>query len=245
MSHRSSRPMAFVVAGALGLLACGDGGPAAPSGAEEGVTVRGVLLGEGAAFTASSAARSGGGPITVAVKGTSISVTISGNGTFEIEDIPAGPFVLLFLQGDVELGRISMTAVDGAVIKIVVKKRGAVIVLVEMKLDDDQTAGNASTACLISGGRVGGLIELEGNVVSGDSTGFTMTTEGGRASDRIDVDTNGGSVSFKCNGNTAVNGDCPAAVQEGAKVHVRGTLNECDSSGAVVAATEVKVQKAG
>ena len=237
-----------VAVGALALVACGDSNPASPSGTGS-VTVEGVLLGEGAAFTASDTGSGGSsnGPITVEVEGTGLSVTISGNGTFKIEGIGVTSFTLLFFQDGEKIGEIRVTAEDGAKVKIVVKKQGSVIVLVDLKLDDDDdddTNDSANQTCMIDGGRVGDKIELEGNVTDGGKAGFTMTTQGGRASGPIKVDTTGGPASFKCNGKTAGDGDCPDAVIPGAKVHVRGTLTSCSATEAVVTATEVKVQKA-
>ena len=231
-----------VAAAGLALVSCGDGNPASPSGAG-GVTVQGVLLGEGAAFTSSSSANSSDGPITVVVEGTSISVTISGNGTFEIEDIPPGPFTLVFFQGDVEIGRITITAADGAKVKIVVKKEGSVIVLIDLKLDDDDDTddNNTNQTCMIDGGRQGDRIELEGNVAEGNSERFFLATN--RASATVEVLTSS-TTEFKCNGNTAGSDPCPKAVQRGAKVHVRGTLNKCGPNSAEVTASQVKVQKA-
>jgi hypothetical protein len=230
-----------LAATAVALVACGDGNPAGPSGTA-GVSVKGVLLGEGASFTASSNNGSGSGPITVLVEGTSISVTVSGNGTWEMEDVPPGTFTLVFLQDDTEIGRITITAAEGVEVKVVVQKKGAVIVLVDLELDDGDDDDEADSTCMIHGGRVPDGIELEGDVVSGDSTGFEMLVNGNRGSDPVTVDTSG--ANFKCNGKTGGD-DCPGAVKSGAKVHVRGTLTSCTMSEAVVEASEVKVQKEG
>lgn len=150
MESRRNLLILVVAAAALGLVACGDSSPAAPSGAG-GVTVQGVLLGEGAAFTASSAASSSGGPITVMVEGTSISVTISGNGTFELEDVPAGDFTLVFLQDGVEIGRIEITAEDGSEVDVTVRVVDSEVVLVKIDFDgddgDDDAAGHKVTVC--------------------------------------------------------------------------------------------------
>lgn len=253
MHARARLLISVVAAAALALAACGDGNPASPSGAG-GVTVEGVLLGQGTSFTSSAAgsASASDGPITVEVLGTDISVTISGNGTFMIESIPLETFTLVFSQNGEEKGRIQISAVGGAKVKIVVKEEGSVIVLVDLKLDgdgddgdgdgDDDTSGTTGQACMIDGGRVNERIELEGNVTDGNSEAFTMTTQGGRGSGSIEVDASG--ASFKCNGNTAGGGDCPDAVKKGAKVHVRGRLDTCTQDKAEVTATEVKVQKA-
>jgi len=134
-----------VVAAGLALAACGgDGNPSAPSGTE-GVAVRGVLLGEGATFASSStaSASSSGGPITVEVEGTSISVTISGNGTWEFDDfIPGGTFTLVFYQDDVEIGRVEITAEDGVEVNVVAKMDDGFVVVVKLEFEDDDDEGD-------------------------------------------------------------------------------------------------------
>ncbi len=127
---------AVVATAALALVACGSDNPASPSG-PGGVTVRGVLLGEGAAFTASSAGGSSAGPITVEVEGTSISVVVSGNGTWKIEDAPARDFTLVFLQDGEEIGRIEIKSEDAAEIDILVKIVDSEVVLIKIDFDGD------------------------------------------------------------------------------------------------------------
>jgi hypothetical protein len=151
-ARRNLLIMAVAVAG-LALAACGDGNPASPSGSG-GVTVQGVLLGEGAAFTASSAARSDGGPITVMVEGTSITATISGNGTWKLENIPASEFTLVFYQNGDEIGRMEITAEDSVLIDLVVKIVDSEVVLIKIHFDsddddddDDGSGGEKVTVC--------------------------------------------------------------------------------------------------
>ena len=240
------RNLLLLVAGAaLGLVACGSDNPASPSGSG-GVTLEGVLLGEGAAFTASDDEGSdpSGGPITVEIVGTDLSVTISGNGTFKIDEIPVGGITVRFSQDGSVLAEFNIPyAAEGTTVKIVVKKEGSVIVLIDLKLeddDDDDSDDSASGSCMIDGGREGDRIELEGDVLSGGGEAFEMTTN--RASKPVHVDAS--NADFKCNGNTAGDRECHEAVEPGAKVHVRGTLKECGSGSAEVTATQVKVQKA-
>jgi len=99
--------------------------------------------------------------------------------------------------------------------------------------------------CLISGGRVGDGIELEGNVSSGGASGFMLQVQGNRAGGPVQVDTSGSA--FECSPASGPNAptpaQCQASVASGAKVHVRGTLLSCDLITAVVRATSVKVQK--
>jgi hypothetical protein len=236
----------FAVVAALLAAACGDS-PSSPSGAGS-VVVQGVVLGEGASVTASSGshADAAGGTITVRVEGTpSLKVTVSANGTFKLEGVPAGTFVLIFEKDGVEIGRVSVTAADGAEVKIVVQIQGSSVVVVDLKVDGDDNDAEASRTCPISGGKVHQGIELEGDVVSSiDVSGlFQMTTEGGRSTSPIDV--SAASASFKCNGNSKGSTDCKAAVKAGAKVHVRGVLMDCTTgANPKVTASEVMVQKA-
>lgn len=104
--------------------------------------------------------------------------------------------------------------------------------------DDPPTVGS----CMISGGKVGKKIELEGTVASRSSSSFDLRVNGNRASGLVDVDIS--SSSFKCNGNKNLPpAGCQALVAVGAKVHVSGLLEACSSSQALVAASQVKVQK--
>ena len=134
-----------VAAAGLALAACGgDGNPSSPSGTE-GVAVRGVLLGEGAAFGSSSevSASSSGGPITVEIEGTSISVTISGNGTWEIDEfVPAGTFTLVFYQDGEKIGEVVITAEDGVAVNIVAKLDEGFVVVIKLEYDDGEDDGD-------------------------------------------------------------------------------------------------------
>jgi hypothetical protein len=246
MSRRLYVLSLVVVAGlALGLMACGGDSPSSPS-ETGGVTIEGVLLSDAASVTASSSDNASDGPITVEVVGTGLIVTISGNGTFKIEDIPVGGITLLFTQGGEELLRLNIPdAAEGTTVKIVVRKKGEVIVLVDLDMDDDDDDDSdddsTSSSCMIDGGRVGDRIELEGNVQSAGGKVFDLSTN--RAPRAVHVDAE--NAEFKCNGKTQGDHDeCWEAVEQGAKVHVRGTLDSCTTDAAEVTATQVKVQKA-
>jgi hypothetical protein len=139
-------------------------------------------------------------------------------------------------------------------VKIVVQVQSSTLVVVNITIDDSEV-GNASggggatspAACpIISGGKVGSGIELEGNVssvLSLDPAKFGMTVNGERASASGAVVVDAGAASFKCNGGKPGSNDCKASLKAGDKVHVRGTLVRCDSAEADVTATEVMVQK--
>ncbi len=117
----------------------------------------------------------------------------------------------------------------------------------EIKLQGGDEPGGTQPgkACMINGGRTGDGIELEGNVSSGGAAGFTMDVEGNRASGPVQIDTSG--AAFECSPQSGPNAptpaQCQASVMRGAKVHVRGTLQSCDTVAALVRASSVKVQK--
>jgi hypothetical protein len=107
---------------------------------------------------------------------------------------------------------------------------------------DDGGEGDAARTCAISGGRVGDGIDLEGHVASGDHSGFEMGVNGNRVKNGATVRVSTGGASFRCNGKPTT-AECRASVKPSAQVHVRGGLNVCDMSNALVTASEVKVQK--
>jgi hypothetical protein len=236
-----------VVAAAVVTAACGSESPTGSEGGG-GVAVQGVVLGGGAASvgaadtgTASSQAKK----VTVRVEGTSLTVDVSANGTFQFVGIPSGTFTLVFVADGVEVGRVVVTAAEGSEVKIVVQVQGSALVVIDIKIETSDpttppTSGGGS--CSVNGGNVGQGIELEGNVVSGSSSSFKLSVNG-RASFPIDV--NASSASFKCVGQakTSSDAECKASVKTGAKLHVRGTLMSCAASSAQVTAAEVKVQK--
>lgn len=232
------------------MLRCGGGSnPASPSGS--GVKLQGVVLqnATGNASSASVSARSAtAGKIVVTVQeNSSLSVTVSGNGTFEIQNLPAGGFTLIFSVNGVVVGQITITAVsEGTTIKIVVKISDNDVELVDLETDDDNGPGGGNQGgdqpktCMINGGTAGSNIELEGNVVSGDSSQFKMRVNGNRASDLVDVAASG--ASYKCNGDKST-ADCKSNLKANVKVHVRGNLTACTTSMASVTATQVMIQK--
>jgi len=249
MLLRRTRYLLVLVAAAA-MLRCGGGSnPASPSGS--GVKLQGVVL-QNATGNASSASVSAGsataGKIVVTVQeNSSLSVTVSGNGTFEIQNLPAGGFTLIFSVNGVVVGQITITAVsEGTTIKIVVKLSDNDVELVDLETDDDNgpRGGNQGDdqpkTCLINGGTAGSNIELEGNVDSGDSSQFKMRVNGNRAGALVDVAASG--ASYKCNGNKGT-ADCKSNLKAGVKVHVRGNLTACTTSAASVTATQVMIQK--
>jgi hypothetical protein len=126
-----------------------------------------------------------------------------------------------------------------------VEPGGQPVLAQEIKLqgddDGDDDDPDPARSCMISGGRAGEGIQLEGSVASGSSAGFMMRVQGNRSSGNVQVDTSG--ASFKCNGFKGTDAECRAKVTSGAKVHVSGTLQSCDLTAAMAQASEVKVQK--
>jgi hypothetical protein len=202
--------------------------------------VEGVVLGDGAAFGASSGAHPASAKaqkVTVKVEGTTLIAEVSANGTFRLTGVPSGTFTLVFLVDGVPIGSKVITAPDGAEVKIVVQIKDSVVVVVDLKVEGPDEDGTPGT-CAVSGGKVGQGIELEGNVSSGTWAQFDMLVNGERSTALVSVTTSP-ATTFKCVGGAKTDGDCKEAVKPTAKVHVRGTLTTCTT----VAATEVKVQK--
>ncbi len=229
---------------ALAVVSCG-GSPTAPSGAA-GVRVEGTVIGPGSGASGFSVLADGPGPrtasspIVVTVKGTSISVTVSGNGTFVLEGLPEGTFTLVFTRDGVVLGEVTVSgAAAGVKVKIILKDEGTTIVLIDLEMEGENDSSDPARTCLVNGGRVGDRIELEGTVASGNNSAFMMNVQGNRASGPVQVDSS--AASFKCNGQSG--SDCKANLKAGAQVHVRGTLGTCSLTEARVTASEVMVQK--
>lgn len=237
---------AVVVVALLG-VACGGESPTGSTAG--GVAVQGVVMGDSASASAAdtrSPQASQAKKVTVKVDGTTLTVDVNANGTFQLSGIPSGTFTLVFLADGVEVGRVVVTAGDGSEVKIVVQVTAGQLIVVEIEIEDGSgsNAGPPSntSSCSVNGGKLGQKIELEGNVASGSSASFDMTVNG-RSGNPIKV--NSSSASFRCIGGakTSSDAECKASVKTGAKVHVSGTLMTCTSSSAEVTATEVKVQK--
>jgi hypothetical protein len=206
------------------------------------VNLHGLAMGQSSASASSSSgfrAMSTGSSITVTVQGTSISTTISANGTFELEGLPAGTFTLVFSSNGVTLGTITITSVPTqGEVNVVVQITATTVVLVKVEVNGTDTTDNQTKTCLISGGTVGSSIELEGSVSSASGKTFQMSLNGERAAGPVTVDAS--TASFDCAG---IKGTCDATLlKAGAKVHVSGTLTTCSLTAAQVKATQVKFQ---
>ncbi len=236
----------IAVVGAVAAAGCGAGSPSSPSAGGKGVAVQGMVLGDGAAFAASSDVHSSSAKpqkVTVKVEGTTITAEVSANGTFVLNDIPSGTFTLIFMVDGKEIGRIVVTAQDGDEVKIVVQVTDSALTLIEMHIEHAEPTGSPSpTACIIHGTN-GEMVELEGTKTSGTWQEFKMKVNGERASDLVTVHAT--TAAFRCIGGTKTDSvdDCKKLVNDGQpQVHVRGTLT-CSPTAADVTAAEVKVQK--
>jgi hypothetical protein len=244
--------LAAIVTSALALSGCGGSSPSSPSG--KGVVLQGTVLSSasgvgGVGVEAHSGAASASGKMIVTVReNPAISATVSANGTFELEGLPAGTITLDFTIDGKLVGTITITGVStDAEVKIVVQVTADGVILIQITIDDhdgEDTPGTPGTppspnACLIEGGRPGSNIELEGSVASGTSSLFKLDVQGNRAGVLVDV--NSASASWKCVGQSG--SDCKGTFKAGNQVHVRGLLTTCTTTSALVNATEVKVQK--
>jgi hypothetical protein len=244
--------MGAVAALGLVLSACG-GSPTAPTA---GVRLRGVAVNQGVGAADGVRGLSGrsaaAGPSTITVtvqQNTSITTTISANGTFELEGLPAGTFTLVFSSNGVTLGTVTITSVpDQAEIEIVVQLSTTNVTLVKVTINgadesesETNTGTNTAKTCLIEGGTVGAGIELEGSIssVTEAKKKFEMALNGHRASDLVSVDAT--TASFSCAG---VKGTCDATlIVANARVHVSGKLDTCSLDAATVTAKNVKFQR--
>jgi len=244
--HTSIRiVLAAIVSSTMTLAACGGSSPSSPSG--KGVVLQGTVLSNpsaaGASAHSGSASAASGKMIVTVQENPAITATVSSNGTFELEGLPAGTITLVFTIDGKVVGTITITGVaTGAEVKIVVQVTADAVILIEIKIDGQEGGEPASpgpSACLIEGGQAGSNIELEGTVASGTSSLFKLDVQGQRADAPVDVNASG--ASWKCVGKSAA--DCKGAFATGNQVHVRGLLTTCSSTAALVNATEVKVQK--
>jgi hypothetical protein len=233
---------------AMALSGCGR---SATSPSAAGVTLNGSAIdmptsaAGGVTALSGTSAKAASASITVTVlEDPSLTTTISGNGSFKLEGLPAGTFTLVFSSKGLTLGTVTVTSVPSeAVINLVVRISRSDVLVVKVEVNGtDETGEQAAKTCLIAGGTVGGPIELEGSVSSPTSSAgpesFAMAVNGLRASGSVDVDYAG--ARFDCAG---IKGTCDATlIKAGARVHVSGSLTSCSTTGAGVKATAIKFQ---
>src|SRR5205814_1764125 len=114
-----------------------------------GVTLEGMVLRGASAASAGTAAVSAqsdrAGRITVAVQeDPSQSTTVSGNGSFKLDNVPVTGFTLVFSVDGVVLGSVSISPVPATTtvkIKIVVQVTDHVE-LVDLEMNDDDQGGS-------------------------------------------------------------------------------------------------------
>ncbi len=246
---------------ALLAVACGGSSPAGPS-ASVGVRVEGTVL-DGSAGTGvvahAGTATASSASVTVTVKERpSLSATVPGSGTFELDGLPEGSFTLVFARNGVALGEVPVTGASGGeTVKVVVRVDDRTVALVQLEIDGSSAAlaspspspsPSPAGTCAIAGGTVGQPIELEGHVMelltsASPGPAFKMDVNGNRSGVAVTVDA--AKASFQCVGN-AKSSSCPSQLQAGAMVHVSGSLKSCTSGAtaeATVEATGVKIQK--
>jgi len=244
--HRRTLLAWIAVVAAAATVGCGGSSPSAPSAGGAGVQVQGVVLPEGSALVASSGTHPSSAAaqkVVVTVQGTTITAEVSANGTFVLRDVPSGSFTLVFTVDGKEIGSIPISAADGSEVKVTVRVRNGALVVVDVRIETRlQGASPSPATCVISGGRAGEGIELEGTKTSGTWDAFTMEVNGerGRAPVAVTVPS---SATIRCIGGAkteSVDACKTLLTEKQPKVHVRGTLTACDP--ATVTATEVKVQ---
>jgi hypothetical protein len=190
MHRRFAATLWAVLASTLWLAACG-GGPSSPS--EDGVRLRGTVLGDGN-FTASAAgaAREAAATVTVTVQeNPAITTTVAADGTFTLRGLPPGGFTLVFTSGGTTIGVIPFAEVlPNQEITISVRVDGRSLVVVE-----ERRNGIGHGALEIEG-RVESVVALDpaGDsvfVIDGERVvarpGVTTIREGNRARSVTDV----------------------------------------------------------
>jgi hypothetical protein len=127
-----------VAAAALVAAGCGGSNPASPSGTRR-IVLKGTVLGTPSASGQSAevaALAAGSGKITVTVQqNTSITTTVSSNGTFELEGVPEGRFTLVFSSGTTVLGTVTVPGGATLEINIVVQVTVNVVVTIKIEID--------------------------------------------------------------------------------------------------------------
>lgn len=131
-SRRSVLAAVLCVLSAVVIAACG-GSPSGPSSAE-GVTLSGRVVGGPVGFASASSGASSSITLTVTVQGTSISTTITTDGTFTLRGLPEGSFTLEFFDGSTSLGTLTFTDVNAnQQITITVSLDGSTVTLLEQR----------------------------------------------------------------------------------------------------------------
>ena len=222
MSRRFVIPVVICVLAAFVIAACG-GSPSGPS-AGQGVTLTGRVHGGPVGFVSSASGASSAATLTVTVVGTTITATVTTDGTFTLRGLPEGSFTLEFFDGATSLGTIEFTGVNAnQEITITVLIEGSTVTLLEQRRN----------------GIGHGDLEIEGRVeavVTLNPTGESVFT--------ID----GYSVVARPLETSIREGNQRRGVEDvtvGRKVHVKGVWETNATGGQQVLAHEIKLQGAG
>jgi hypothetical protein len=140
MRERKWLGLAVIVVTAAALVAgaCGGSNPAAPTGTKR-IVLKGTVLGTPGASGQSAqvaALAANGEKIKVTVQqNTSITTTVSSNGTFELEGVPEGNFTLVFSTSTTVIGTVTVPGGADQEIHIVVNVTVTVVVIVKIEID--------------------------------------------------------------------------------------------------------------
>lgn len=155
---RSLIDFLLVAAVALGASACagsGGGSPIDPSGgggsngpgAGPGAVISGTVIGRQSSAQSAAATLDGTSALTVTVNGTSLTVTVSASGHFEISDVPPGNVELVFRDGSSSWIVVLMDVVAGQQIEIQVNLSTGIPTIVSQSRSTSSAATEKVRLC--------------------------------------------------------------------------------------------------
>ena len=222
ISRRSVISIVICVLAAFVIAACG-GSPSGPSEGQ-GVTLTGRVHGGPVGFVSAASGASSAATLTVTVVGTTITATVTTDGTFTLRGLPEGSFTLEFFDGATSLGTIEFTGVNAnQEITITVLIQGSTVTLL------DQRRNGIGHGDL----EIEGLVEA---VVTLNATGESVFTIDGYMVVARPLET------------SIREGNQRRGVEDvtvGRKVHVKGAWETNAAGGQQVLAHEIKLQGAG
>jgi hypothetical protein len=189
-----------------------------------GVTLTGRVHGGAVAFVSAASGAAPAATLTVTVVGTTITATVTTDGTFTLRGLPEGSFTLEFFDGATSLGTIEFTGVNAnQEITITVLIQGSTVTLL------DQRRNGIGHGDL----EIEGLVEA---VVTLNPTGESVFTIDGYMVIARPLET------------SIREGNQRRGVEDvtvGLKVHVKGVWETNAGGGQQVLAHEIKLQGAG